>query len=87
MTTTRHHHIEVDVRTVYSCAVVSITSAITKDLPKGARIVSIDGRAFVSWCESCGKPLFEGQRHISVEDANLCMSCYRRLSKNGEVKP
>lgn len=44
-------------------------------LPKGAQILAINDREFVSFCESCGKPICEGDGWHQAEDVYLCRSC------------
>jgi hypothetical protein len=48
---------------------------IRASLPKGAQILAINDREFVSFCEACGKPICEGDGWHQAEDVYLCRLC------------
>jgi len=48
-----------------------------KDVPKDARIVSVNSKLVLGYCEICNKPIFEGQDYYAdVEGIVVHHKCY-----------
>jgi len=45
------------------------------EVPKGAKIESVNGKKFVSFCESCKKPILKNQKYYLWADG--IFTCYK----------
>lgn len=47
-----------------------------KELPAGARALSVNGRDVVDTCEACGRPILEGQQSCSYPEGAVHKRCH-----------
>jgi hypothetical protein len=52
-----------------------------EDVPIGCHIESIDDVYVIATCESCGRPILDGQVYLSLEDADLCPECTKEMQE------
>ena len=45
------------------------------DVPKGARITSVNGKEAFGLCESCGKPILTEYYYYEDDGVELCNKC------------
>lgn len=45
------------------------------DVPRGARIEAVNGRPVADVCETCGKPILDGQEYHLWADVATCKRC------------
>jgi len=56
------------------------------EVPAGATIEAINGRAVLTECEGCHRTIFDGEEYASAEDADLCAECMKSCAEDDGSK-
>ena len=46
------------------------------DVPRGARVIAVNGRDSIGTCEACGRPVLEGQQYDGYTDGIVHRVCH-----------